>query len=264
MVQGAVLTRSPNAGVQPTIRKISWPDLTDALAEGFADFSAKPSHMVFLCVMYPVVGVLLAVTTTRSDLVPLFFPLVAGFALVGPFAAIGLYELSRRRELGLDASWGQVFSLRRTPSLGAIFEVGVLLAVIFVAWLAAAQTIYNATLGPSVPSSLLLFVDDLIATPAGWALIVVGHIVGAVFAALALAVSVVSLPMLVDKPVGLVTALSTSVRCVAANPVTMALWGLIVAVALIVGTLPVFVGLAIVLPVLGHATWHLYRKLVEA
>ncbi|WP_158808873.1 DUF2189 domain-containing protein [Beijerinckia sp. L45] len=264
MPQSAVLTRSSDTVVRPTVRKIGWPDLSDALAQGFADFSAKPSHMIFLCIIYPVVGLLMARMTARSDLIPLFFPLVAGFALIGPFAAIGLYELSRRRELGLDASWGQVFSLRHAPSLGAIFEVGVLLAVIFVAWLAAAHVIYDATLGPAAPTSVMLFLDDLVATPAGWALIIVGHAAGAVFAALALTVSVVSLPMLVDKPVGLVTALSTSVRCVAANPMTMALWGLIVAAALIVGTLPLFVGLAIVLPVLGHATWHLYRKLVEA
>ena len=107
MVQGAILTRPSEAAVRPSIRKIGWPDLTDALAAGFADFSAKPSHMIFLCVLYPIVGLLMALTTTRSDLVPLFFPLVAGFALVGPFAGIGLYELSRRRELGLDASWGR-------------------------------------------------------------------------------------------------------------------------------------------------------------
>jgi uncharacterized membrane protein len=264
MVQASVLARSPDRVLRPTVRRIGWPDLQNALRRGFADFSAKPSHMIFLCIIYPVVGILTARMTARSDLIPLFFPLVAGFALVGPFAAIGLYELSRRREQGLDAAWGQVFSLRHASSLGAIFEVGVLLAVIFVAWLAAAQALYGLTMGPLAPASATAFVGDLVATPQGWALIVIGHAVGALFAAVALTLSVVSLPMLVDKPVGLLTALSTSVRCVAANPLTMALWGLIVAVALIVATIPLFVGLAIVLPVLGHATWHLYRTLVAA
>jgi uncharacterized membrane protein len=263
MVQGAVLNQSSDTAVRPIVHRIGWRDLKDALAGGFADFSANPSHMIFLCIIYPIVGILTARVTARNDLMPLFFPLVAGFALVGPFAAVGLYELSRRREQGLDASWSQVFALKRSPSLGAIVEIGVLLAVIFVAWLGAAQAVYGATLGPFAPASATAFMESLVSTPAGWTLIVVGNTLGAVFAAVALTVSVVSLPMLVDKNVGLATALATSVRCVAANPMTMALWGLIVAAALVVGTIPLFVGLAIVLPVLGHATWHLYRRLVE-
>ena len=156
-----------------------------------------------------------------------------------------------------------MFALNRSPSRGAIFEIGVLLAVIFVAWLGTAQALYGLTLGPLAPTSATAFLQSLVSTPAGWMLIVIGNVVGAVFAAVALTLSVVSLPMLVDKNVGLTTALATSVRCVAANPATMALWGLIVAAALVVGTIPLFVGLAIVLPVLGHATWHLYRRLVE-
>jgi uncharacterized membrane protein len=262
MVQ-AVLNRSSDTAVRPIVRKIGWRDLKDALARGFADFSANPSHMIVLCIVYPIVGLLTVRVTARNELLPLFFPLVAGFALVGPFAAVGLYELSRRREQGLDASWAQVFALKRSPSRGAIFEIGVLLAVVFVAWLGAAQALYDATLGPLAPASATAFMKSLVSTPAGWTLIVVGNAVGALFAAVALTLSVVSLPMLVDKNVGLTTALSTSMRCVAANPVTMALWGLIVAAALVVGMIPLFVGLAIVLPVFGHATWHLYRKLVE-
>ena len=162
MVQGAVFNRSSDTAVRPIVRQIGARDLRDALAQGFADFSANPSHMIFLCIIYPIVGVLTARVTARHNLMPLFFPLVAGFALVGPLAAVGLYELSRRREQGLDASWAQVFALNRSPSRGAIFEIGVLLAVIFVAWLGAAQALYGLTLGPLAPTSATAFLQSLV------------------------------------------------------------------------------------------------------
>ena len=264
MFNEAVLPASATAAVpsRPTVRKIVWSDLTDALRQGFADFSAKPSHTIFLCIIYPVVGLLIARVAMRSDLLPLLFPLAAGFALLGPFAAIGLYELSRRREQGQDSSWARVFEVARSPSLGAIGEVGLVMMIIFLAWLGAAQLIYDLTLGPALPVSIAHFAGDLFTRPAGWMLILFGNAVGFVFAAVALTVGVVSLPLLVDRNVGFVTALSTSARCVAMNPLMLSLWGLMIAAALFVGSIPFFVGLAVVLPVLGHATWHLYRKLV--
>ena len=249
--------------VHPVIHKIDWRDLVDALSRGFADFSARPSHMVFLCLIYPIVGVMIGRATMQGDLLPLFFPLSAGFALIGPVAAVGLYELSRRREQGMDASWSKVFDVIHLPSIGAILGIGVLLMVIFVAWLAAAEWIYKLTLGPTYPTSIAGFARDLFGTSAGWALIIVGNVAGFFFAGVALTIGVVSFPMLVDRNVGLAAAITTSVRCVTTNPVTLALWGLIVAAVLFVGAIPVFVGLAVALPVLGHATWHLYRKLVS-
>jgi uncharacterized membrane protein len=245
------------------IRRITPADLLDALANGVKDFSAMPSHAVFLCVIYPLLGLLLISLASGSSMLPLAFPLAAGFALIGPFAAIGLYELSRRREAGLDTSSNHAFDVLRSPSLGAIVMLGLLLMVIFLVWLAVAEAIYVANFGYAAPASIGGFVNDVITTSAGWKLIVVGTGVGFLFAVLVLTISVVSFPLLLDRDVGAAVALFTSIRVVIANPLTMALWGFIVAALLVVGSLPFFLGLTVVMPVLGHATWHLYRKAVE-
>jgi uncharacterized membrane protein len=125
-----------------------------------------------------------------------------------------------------------------------------------------AQAIYSVTLGPDTPDSIGSFMRELFTTGAGWALIVVGCGVGFLFAVLALSISVVSFPLLLDRKVSVTTAIWTSMRAVAKNPRTMAMWGMIVTAGLVIGSIPLFVGLIIVMPVLGHATWHLYRKVV--
>jgi uncharacterized membrane protein len=247
----------------PRVRRIGLADLEDALRRGFADFWAMPTHVVFIGLIYPIIGVALGRLTLGYDVLSLLFPLAAGFALVGPFAAIGLYELSRRREQELPTTWKNAFDVLHSPSLGAILVLGVLLMIIFAIWLAVAQAIYVASFGDTPAASIPHFIEDVLTTPAGWTLIVVGNGVGFVFALAVLTISVVSFPLLLDRDVGAAVAVLTSVRAVAANPLAMAAWGLIVAALLLVGSLPFFIGLAIVVPVLGHATWHLYRKVVE-
>ena len=152
----------------------------------------------------------------------------------------------------------------QSSSIGAIAALGCLLLVVFGIWIAVADAIYVANFGYASPTSLGQFAHDVLTTPAGWNLIIVGNGVGLLFAALALTIGVVSFPLLVDRDVGAAVALLTSIQAVIKNPLTMAVWGLIVAVLLVIGSLPFFLGLTVVLPVLGHSTWHLYRKVVEA
>jgi uncharacterized membrane protein len=258
-----ILMGTETAHARPAVRRIGLSDIRDALARGLDDFWAMPTHAVFLCLIYPVVGVVLARLALGYDILSLLFPLAAGFALIGPFAAIGFYELSRRREQDLDISWEHIFDVVRSPSRGAIAALGFLLLTIFVIWIAVAQAIYVANFGYEPAASIPHFIRQIFTTPAGWTLIIVGNFVGFLFAVTVLTISVVSFPLLLDRDVGAVEAVLTSGRAVAANPWTMALWGLIVAGLLVIGSLPLLFGLAVVVPILGHSTWHLYRKVVE-
>jgi len=216
-----------------------------------------------LCLIYPIIGLFLAVVTARGGLLPLLFPTASGFALVGPFAALGLYEISRRREAYGDANWMSAFNVLKSPAIGRTCVMGAVLVGIFLLWLAAALGIYDATLGPQPPASVTAFATAMFTTPAGWAMIGLGLAAGAVFAVVVLAISVVTFPMLLDRPVSLRIAVTTSVYAVRRNPGVLCLWGFIVAAGLFLGSLPCFLGLIVVLPVLGHATWHLYRKLIR-
>jgi uncharacterized membrane protein len=245
-----------------SVRRIEIGDLKDVLAKGLADFGVYRTDVIFLCIIYPLAGLVLAWLALDHDLLPLLFPLASGFALIGPVAAVGLYEISRRREQGDDITWADAFGVVRAPAFGAILVLGLVLLAIFLLWLAAAYGIYAVTLGPEPPAAVGAFVHEVFTTGAGWALIVVGVSVGFLFALLVLTISVVSFPLLLDRDVGLYTAVATSVRAVVANPGPMATWGLIVAGGLALGSIPVLLGLIIVMPVLGHATWHLYRKVV--
>ena len=257
-----VLAGAREAVARPEVRSITLGDIPDVLRRGLQDFRAKPSHYIFVALIYPVVGVLLANWTATGNAFQLLYPLASGFALLGPIAAIGLYEISRRRESGQRADLADAIAVWRSPALPSILAVGAMLVALFIVWLFAAQALYVATLGSEAPASLAQFLTVLFGTSEGWTLILVGNAVGFVFAAIALATTVVAFPLLLDRDVGAVAAIRTSFRAVAANPVPMAAWGLVVALALVIGSLPLFAGLAVVLPILGHATWHLYRKVV--
>jgi uncharacterized membrane protein len=246
----------------PAVRKITVSDLFDALRKGFDDFGAYRTDVIFLGVVYAVVGLVLARLAFGMDLLPLVFPLASGFALIGPIAAIGLYEMSRRREQGVEANFSNAFDVFREPAAGSVLVLGVALVATFLLWQLAAWLIYRETLGPAEPASLNAFVHDVLFTSKGWAMIVIGMGVGFLFAVFAMSISLVSFPLLLDRDVGLDSAIKTSIRAVRMNPVETALWGLIVAAGLVLGSIPLFIGLVVTIPVLGHATWHLYRKVV--
>jgi uncharacterized membrane protein len=204
-----ILPIEPATGL-PAIRSIGVGDLKYALAKGLEDFRAMPTHVIFLSLIYPIAGLALWRATYGSDLVPLLYPLAAGFALIGPFAAVGLYELSRRRELGLDTSWRHAFDIVHSPSLWSILALGFFLLVIFAVWLAVANGIYVANFGYRQPASLNEFAGMVLGTQEGQSLILVGNAVGFVFAVLAFALSVVSFPLLLDRNVGVPVAIATA------------------------------------------------------
>ncbi|WP_306113564.1 MULTISPECIES: DUF2189 domain-containing protein [unclassified Roseovarius] len=246
----------------PATRSITDADIRGALRKGYDDFKTFRSDVMFLVAIYPLIGIGLIAVASNLALLPLLFPLAAGFALLGPVAAIGLYEMSRRREAGDEVGWGAALNALRAHVVGPVMALAVYLFAMFVLWILAAMLIYSVTLGPEPPTTVWSFARDVLTTGAGWLMIIIGMAVGFIFAAIVLVVSMVSFPMLIDRRAGIPVAVATSLQVAKQSPVTVAKWGLIVAVLMALGSLPFFLGLIIVLPVLGHATWHLYRAAV--
>jgi uncharacterized membrane protein len=253
---------APVGDVLPRVGRIGEADLNWALAEGWKDFRARRGDVLLLPVIYPLAGFAAAALALNKSLLPMLFPAVAGLSLLGPAVAVGFYELARRREAGLESSWGHFIDPLRGRGRTALGVLTIGLLVVFAAWLGAASIIFHATIGAAGALSLSDFVRRLFTTPAGWTMIVVGNLVGFAFAVASLAGTLVSFPMVIDRPVSAATAVSTSLRAVALNPAVTASWGLRVAALLLLGCAPLFLGLLIVLPVLGYATWHLYTRLI--
>jgi uncharacterized membrane protein len=258
----AYLTTNSQNPALPEIRALRFADLAAALAEGWHDFWRRPSHLAFLGLLYPLIGTGLAVWTSGNNSWPLLYPLISGFALVGPFAALPIYEMSRRMETGLDSSWIGALSVLKSPSILSIAAVGAFLLALFTVWLMIGQSLYEDLFGPGAPASLGAFINELTTTPEGVALMLWGNVIGFCFAAVVLASTIVSVPLLLDRDVGAAVAVHTSLRVTLRSPLVVACWGLIVAALLVIGSLPVLIGLCVVVPVLGHATWHLYRRAV--
>lgn len=244
------------------IRDFGSDEIEDALRRGFDDFVSLRSDAVFLIVLYPIIGLALVGMALRESVLHLVVPAVTGFALLGPLAAVGLYEMSRRRERGEAPGWLDAFSVMRLPTIGSIFLLGLILIAIFAVWITVADWLYLATIGAQDHATIAALLADVFTTPGGWVMLIVGTAIGAVFAALVLSISVVSFPLLVDRDVTLAEAIRTSLRVTARNPASVMTWGAVVAVLLFLGALPLMLGLVVVLPVLGHATWHLYRRAV--
>ena len=253
---------SDSQSAAPLVRRLELSDLSSALRAGFDDFTAARADVIFVALIYPLAGLVMIAMGLSMNLIPLVVPMIMGFAILGPVAAIGLYEISRLREAGENPDWLDAFGIIRSPSFGGILVLGFFLAILFIVWMIVAQFVYAWTLGPEPPGSVLAFARDVFTTSQGWAMIVLGTGIGSVFALVALATSLVSFPLLLDRRVGLPVAVVTSFRVFRKSPAVTFSWGLIVGALLAVGSLPVLLGLIVVLPVLGHATWHLYRKAV--
>jgi uncharacterized membrane protein len=245
------------------VRQISGADLRFSLKAGLDDFLAMRGDLLFAGLLYVLVGLLAAVVARSGNLLPFLFPIVAGVGLLGPLAAVGFYELARRREDGLESSWKNFLDVQKRPSADDIGIVAGMLLAIFALWLLTAGVLWWILFGAAAPASIPEFLSLVFATPRGWMLILLGSGAGAVFGWLVMATSVVAMPMLVDRDVSAGEAVSASWRAVQANRDEMLRWGMIVTALLVLGTIPLFIGLAFVLPWLGYSTWHLYTRLVD-
>jgi len=260
--EAAAPARARPQRVMPAVRQITAAHIRQALRAGFDDFTACRSDAILLCIIYPLAGLLMSRVVMGYRILPLIFPLVAGFALLGPLLATGLYELSRRREQNEPLSWAAAFAPFRAPAIGSMISLGLGLLAIFTLWLVTAGLLYDATLGPNPPASSAAFIHSVLHTTPGLIMTVLGIGIGAIFAFVVLAISVVSFPLLLDRDCGVEIAVRTSLRAMRTNRNLLIAWGLIVAAGLVLGSLPFLIGLAVIMPVLGHATWHLYRSLV--
>jgi uncharacterized membrane protein len=258
----AAVPGSSEPAQEVEIRKLEMADVGWALRKGWGDFLAHRGDLLFLPVIYPFVGFLLSALAFQRSLFLLIFPLAAGFALVGPIAAAGFYELARRRESGEPSGWRHFLDPMRGRARWSLLALAGMLVILFLTWISAASILYGETMGKLRIEGAQPFIQALFSTAEGWRMIVIGNLMGAGFALAALVVSAFSFPMVVDKAVDPLTACLTSLRVFLKNPAVVLAWGFCVALILLIASIPLFVGLMVALPVLGYATWHFYTRAV--
>ena len=252
-----------DAGKAPFhIRKIEIADLMECIAEGVRDFSRAPKYGLFFGAVYAAGGWLILWIAFALGYFYLAYPLMMGFALLAPFGAAGTYEISRRLDAGQPLSWSAVFGgvwTRSGKDLGWLALVSLFTLII---WLDLAVLLFLVFYGAHVPSLTELF-TSVFTTPYGLAFLFVGNGLGAIIALIVFSFTAVSPPLVVDRDVDFVTAMTTSVRAVLANPRTMLAWAAVIGMDLAVSFVTLFVALLVIFPVLGHTTWRLYRRLIE-
>ena len=244
-------------------RKITMQDLRQSLREGWQDYSEKPiSTFTLLILYYPLFAVIFVMTSMGQDLRYLIFPAVAGFTLIGPVIAIAFFEMSRQKENGLRMSWRKAFGFIHSYSFAPILGLSIVMTMLYAGWLYLAEALYFSLFADTPPASVADFFNQLVTTRHGWALIFYGNLIGFLFSFAAMAFSVIAFPLALDKPVTTLTAVAVSVKAFLDNVWVLGVWGFIVVLIMALGAALFFVGLAVALPILGHATWHLYKKIV--
>lgn len=245
----------------PIVRTITAHDIVEAVVQGLRDFQKAPRFGLALGALYACGGIAIVACASVLGMVYLAYPLAAGFALVGPFVATGLYEVSRRLQSGQELSWRAIW--RTIRSRGEIGWMAFVTIFVLIVWMYQVRLLMALFLGMSSSfASLREFLTVVLTTNEGWLFLLVGNAVGAVLSLILFTLTVVSFPIVLDRNVDFVTAMVTSVRAVAASPVPMIGWAAVIVALLLISALPMFLGLLITLPVLGHATWHLYQRVV--
>jgi uncharacterized membrane protein len=252
---------SVSGKIDPVVRRITATDIAEALGQGLRDFQAMPLYGLAFGALYAVGGIVILLSLTAFGMVYLAYPLAAGFALLGPFVAIGLYEVSRRREAGQQTSLSGIWATVRAR--GELGWMAFVTLFIFIIWMYQVRLLIALLLGLNASfSSLREFITVVLTTNEGLMFLAIGNLVGAALSLILFSLTVVSFPLLLDRDVDFITAMITSVRAVVTSPVPMIGWAAVIVVLLVVSALPYFLGLLVTLPVLGHATWHLYRRIV--
>jgi uncharacterized membrane protein len=247
----------------PVVRTVSFGDIREALSRGWSDFLQAPLFGLFFGAFYALGGILITWLMFWNSMVYWVIPLVIGFMLIGPFVAVGLYEVSRALEQGRPLTWSGVLGVMFRQREREFVWMSFVTLFVFWIWIYQVRLLLALFFGLKTFSTFDAFVTMLFTTANGLTFLVVGHVVGAILSLALFSLTVVSFPLLLDREVDFITAMITSVKSVVTSPAAMIAWAICIVVLTILAMLPAFLGLIIVLPVLGHATWHLYRRLVE-
>lgn len=262
-------THTPAEGIEPshrpmpTVRQITANDVVDALASGIRDFRRAPVYGLVIGAFYAVGGLLIILTASALGMTYLSYPLAAGFALIGPFAAVGLYEVSRRQEIGAPLSWSAILGTMWDQKGRELSWMAFVVLFVQIMWMYQVRLLLAVFMGFQSFASFGEFVSEIFGTPEGLMFLAIGHVVGAILSVVLFSLTVISFPLLLEQDRDFITAMITSVKAVVTSPLPMIGWAAIVTVTLILSIAPGFLGLIVTLPVLGHTTWHLYRKCVE-
>jgi uncharacterized membrane protein len=246
----------------PDVNTLGFDDLKACLSKGISDFRKAPQFGLFFGGIFAFGGIFIVQSFIVWEKGWMIYPMMVGFPLIGPFAAVGLYDVSRRLEGGQPLIWKEILSVISLQTSRQLPYMAFVMLFIFWIWMYQVRLLLALILGHMSFPSLTAFIEIITTTPQGWAFVGIGHVVGALFALLLFSLTVISIPLILDRDVDFITGMITSVKTVLKSPIVMLTWGVFVTLAVMVSFIPLFLGLLVVLPVLGHTTWHIYKRAV--
>lgn len=246
-----------------TIKPVSFQDLKEILSLGIKDFINAPLYGLFFSSIYVLGGLLLVSLFFILNIEWAIYPLAIGFALIGPFIATGLYEVSRRNELDIDLNWRSILGVIWDQKNRELGWMAFVMLFVFWIWMYQARTLFVVFFGFGGFATLEGFIEAILTTSNGLYFLAIGNALGMVISFVLFSVTVISCPLLLDRNLDFVTAMLTSIRTIIKSPIVMIFWGGMVITLVVLSMLPAFIGLFITLPIFGHSTWHLYRRAVS-